>query len=178
MKKITISGLAGSGKSTIGKLLANELEYNFISAGNISRQFALENYGVDINRFQQICSEHPEIDLELDKYFGLIGQNQANFVMDYRLGSFFIKDGFHIFLQVSDHEAAERIKMSDRGNEFKSDCIEEKVKLLNKRNQMMRERFIKLYNFDFTNERNYNLVINTNNKSPKEILNYLKTRLC
>jgi len=162
MKKITLSGLAGSGKSTVGKLLANKLGCRFISAGEISRQFATEKYGVDINTFQKICSEKPSIDVELDKYFEQQGQKLSNFVMDYRLGSLFIQDGYHIFLDVSNEEAARRIKMSERGNEFLHDDFNHKLQQLNERNKLMRERFMKLYNFDFTDHKNYHLVINTN----------------
>ena len=38
---------------------------------------------------------------------------------------------------------------------------------------MMKERFLKLYDFDFTNILNYNLVINTDNKTPNEILKFI-----
>jgi cytidylate kinase len=40
--KITIFGLAGSGTSTIGKLLCEKLGYKFMSSGNIMRSWAKE----------------------------------------------------------------------------------------------------------------------------------------
>lgn len=39
-KRISISGLAGSGKSTVGKLLSEKLNYEFVSVGNYSRILA------------------------------------------------------------------------------------------------------------------------------------------
>ena len=45
MHKITISGLAGSGKSTVGRLLASKLNVPFISMGNTTRAFAQAQWG-------------------------------------------------------------------------------------------------------------------------------------
>lgn len=50
---MTLSGLAGSSKSTVGKILQEKLNFEFISVGNFSRDFAFNNYGLDINQFQE-----------------------------------------------------------------------------------------------------------------------------
>lgn len=173
MGKITLSGLAGSGKSTIGKMLAAKLNYKFVSVGDFSRRYAMEKYGADINQFQQICKENPDIDRELDKEFEQFGKVNDNFVIDYRLGSLFIPDGFHVYLDVSDLVAAKRVKMNDRGNEFNTDNIDVKMAVIISRNQIMIKRFIDLYNFNFTLKNNYNLVVNTDNHDAEEIVNYL-----
>ena len=52
--KITISGEVASGKSTIGKLLAEKLSYSFASIGNQTRAYAQEN-GKSIIEFQRDC---------------------------------------------------------------------------------------------------------------------------
>jgi len=46
-ERITLSGFAGTGKSTVGKILANELEFEFISVGDFSREFAEKEYDDD-----------------------------------------------------------------------------------------------------------------------------------
>lgn len=53
---ITISGFAGAGKSTIGGLLSDALGFKFISVGNFSRKYAMENYDMTINEFQNLLS--------------------------------------------------------------------------------------------------------------------------
>ena len=65
--KITLSGLAGSGKTTVGELIKSNLGYNFVSIGNYSRQFAKNNYNMTINEFQEKCKQEPELDFQLDK---------------------------------------------------------------------------------------------------------------
>lgn len=47
--KITLSGFAGTGKSTIGKHIAGKLSFEFISVGDFSRQFVKGNYKI-VNR--------------------------------------------------------------------------------------------------------------------------------
>lgn len=50
--KITLSEVVASGKSTVGKLLAEQLGYKFISIGNKTRERA-EREGLTIFEFQQ-----------------------------------------------------------------------------------------------------------------------------
>ncbi|MDO3424269.1 AAA family ATPase [Chryseobacterium sp. APV1] len=66
--KITLSGEVASGKSTVGKLLAEQLGYQFISLGNLIRERA-ENEGLNIFEFQRRCTENPETDKEIDREF-------------------------------------------------------------------------------------------------------------
>ncbi len=49
--RITLSGLAGSGKSTVGKQLAKALKLDFHSIGEISRNKAKEK-NMSISEFQ------------------------------------------------------------------------------------------------------------------------------
>jgi predicted cytidylate kinase len=163
MNKITLSGFAGSGKSTVGKILKEKLDYEFISVGNVSREFAQKEYGLTINEFQEKCKKEPELDDLIDERFSQLCNGTDNIVADYRLGFHFVKNAFHVFLRVSDNIAASRIQNDDRGKEnVNPDSIK-------KRNQDMRQRFIDKYKVDFTDESNYDLVIDTDNLSPKDI---------
>ena len=49
--KITLSGFAGTGKSTVGKMIQEKLNFEFISIGNYTRNYAKETYGMTINEF-------------------------------------------------------------------------------------------------------------------------------
>jgi cytidylate kinase len=173
MKKITISGLAGSGKSTIGKMLAEELRIPFISAGEISRKFAHEAYRLNINQFQELCNQKPEIDKDLDGYFCKVTSELNEFVIDYRLGRLFIPDAFHLYLNVSDEIAANRIQAADRYHEFESNDLCTKLTVLKRRNNQMRERFYSLYGFDFTDPCHYNLIVEMDCLSPSEAVKFI-----
>lgn len=153
--KITISGIAGSGKTTLGKALAEELSAEFVSVGSFSRELANNTLGMDINQFQEYCKSHPEMDMDIDHKINTYLSSLEKVVADYRLGPKFIPEGFHVFLEVSESEAHRRITNAKRSNEK---TTKQEIK---KRNKVMRQRFIQLYGFDFLDKNNYNLILNT-----------------
>jgi len=176
MKKITISGLAGSGKSTVGKLLASKLNIPFISMGDMSRKFAKEKFVININEFQMHCAHNRDIDKNLDLEFEKLGREQYEFIMDYRLGPLIIPEGFHIYLKVNELTAASRIKACDRGDEFINDSIDYRLTVLRERNVSMIERFKSLYKFDFTHPDHYDLIVDTDLLSPEKCVEYILSR--
>ena len=154
MNKITLSGFAGTGKSTAGEILRDKLEYEFVSVGDFSRDYA-QKMGLTINEFQKKCEKEPELDDLIDEKFKQLCNEKENIVADYRLGFHFVKNAFNVLLKVSDKVAAERIKKANRKKESTD------IESIKKRNQEMKQRFIDKYGIDFTNENNYDLVINT-----------------
>lgn len=177
MHKITISGLAGSGKSTVGKLFASKLNVPFISMGNTTRAFAMEKYGMDINQFQELCASDPKIDKELDREFERLGRETEGFVLDYRLGALFVPQGFHVYLHVDEAIAAARINPAERGNEFIDESLDGRIATIQKRNRVMIDRFINSYGFDFTDPKHYHLVIDTAGIRTENVIDRLLTRL-
>ena len=119
--KITLSGFAGSGKSTIGKNLQEALHFEFISVGNFSRKLAKEEYGMTINEFQQQCKDNPALDAEIDQKFQASCNSRDRLIIDYRLGFKFVQNAFHVLLKVSDAVAANRIQTANRVVQVNSD---------------------------------------------------------
>ena len=148
--KITLSGEVASGKTTIGKLIAEQLQYNFISIGNKTRAFA-EQRGMSIVEFQQACLTNPELDKKIDKEFADECNSTNNLIIDYRLGFKFIENAFHIFLKISNEKAIERLKNANRANETHH--------TINERNQTFKTQFLSAYGIDYTNEENYDLIV-------------------
>lgn len=168
--RVTISGSVGSGKSTIGNLLSKELNTEFISVGNLSRKRALL-MGMDIDQFQLYLKKHPQLDKEMDIFIANEMNSKTNFILDYRLGYHFIENSFNILLKVSPEIALNRI--SDRQNsdeKYFQLTDEERILKMANRNKSMRDRFFELYNTDFLNEGNYQLVIQTDLLKPSEII--------
>jgi radical S-adenosyl methionine domain-containing protein 2 len=175
-KKISISGLAGSGKSTVGKLLAKRLNYNFESIGNYSRDLALREFGMTINEFQEYCKAHPEMDKKIDDYFIQNCSLKSNLIIDYRLAFHFLNDCFHVFLTVSDEVAAYRIQQAnDRTSEKEGNA--DIAMMIKKRNATMRDRFSQIYNADFADQKNYHLVLNTDKLTPDELVERIIEKL-
>jgi predicted cytidylate kinase len=154
-KRITISGNAGSGKSTAAKLLAKSLNYEYVSIGDFSRKYAQEQFNMNINEFQDYCKQYPEEDKKIDEKFMEYCNSKESLVIDYRLGFLFVKGSYNILLTVSDEIAAKRIQKAGRMNE-NTDLIS-----IRKRNKQMRLRFLKLYKVDFLDKSNYHIVIDT-----------------
>lgn len=65
-KIITIFGLTGTGTSTCGKILAQKLNYDFLSTGNLIRKMAQER-NMSLNEPEEEMKEDTKIDIEFDK---------------------------------------------------------------------------------------------------------------
>lgn len=163
--KITISGEVASGKSTVGRLLAEKLSYPFISIGNKTRDYA-ESRGQSIVEFQRECLTNPELDKENDLKFSKECNALQNAIIDYRLGFKFIDRAFHIFLTVSEATAIKRMATANRQNEDAT--------TLRERNETFNKQFKNAYGIDYTAHENYNLVIDADQfKSAEEISEHI-----
>ena len=118
---------------------------------------------MDINEFQDYVKDKPQIDIKLDSSFSDKCNLHSNLIIDWRLGFHFVKNSFNVFLKVSKETAAQRLKLANRIDEFQDDNIELILQKSKDRNSKMRERFITLYNVDFADETNYDLVLDTDN---------------
>lgn len=170
---IILSGKAGSGKTTVGRLLASSLDYEFVSMGNFSRNHARVHHDMDINQFQDYCKAHPEIDAQLDDWFVKDIADRATagqgLVVDYRLGVHFFPKARSFFLEVSEAVAACRVATRK----------DETGETIEARNQKMRHRLLAAYGFDFTDLARYDLTVSTDTLKEAEvvetILAYLST---
>lgn len=149
-KRITLSGEVASGKSTIGKLLAEKLGYTFVSIGDKIRAYA-ESKKMNILEFQKECLKNPDTDKQIDLLFSEECNAQENLVIDYRLGFKFITDAFHIYLKVSEKTAVERLKYTGRANETHLTVQE--------RNAIFTKQFLNAYQIDYTNDSNYDIIV-------------------
>ncbi len=175
--KIVLSGNAGSGKSTVGKLLAENLRIEFLSVGDICRKKAV-SMGMDINQFQEYLRTNDEFDKSMDHYIAEYARCQQNYVLDYRLGFYFLPESFKVLLKVSDEVALKRISnRSGIGENLVSGQPSDLALLLKSRNELMRQRFISIYNADFIDERNYDFVLDTTLIGPEDIRNQIIERL-
>lgn len=175
---ITLSGLAGSGKSSVGQQLASALNCEFVSAGSLARAEAGQR-GVTIQQFQEILLEEGEdFDQYLDQEMVNWASQRKKGVMDYRMGFFHIPDAMSVFLSVSPEVAALRVAGAHRSQEFSENSSPEAIeKSLNQRNFQMAERLKTLYGADFSNSENYDLVIDTDSKTVEEVVEEIIARL-
>lgn len=166
---ITLSGMLGSGKSTIGQMLAKQLGFAFYSTGSVQREIAKE-YGVTTLELNEMCKTHPEIDKKIDSVFIKLPLQGMNYVVDSRMAFHFIPSSFKVKLNVDTQIAGERI-MNDtlRTGERKYATVQEAVASLLSRRALEVERFKRIYQVDIDNDENFDMVLDTTYQKPEVI---------
>lgn len=180
MKKriITIAGKPGSGKSTTAKLLAERLQLTHYSTGDFFRQIGKE-MGLDALETNKAAENAKEIDHKVDERQKLLGETEDNFVIDARLGWFFIPNSFKVYLDLDLEVAAKRIldnmDQARVESEHLPDTPSAYAELLRERLDSESKRYVNLYNVDPSNLGNYDLVIDTGNKTPEQIVGQIQS---
>ena len=176
MTKITITGDLGSGKSAVSKILCARTGYNYISTGQIQRNLALE-MGIDTLAMNRRADTDPSIDERIDGIFIALGDDPKAFVVDSRMAWFFLPNSFKIYLQTDLQISATRILNDPDGNSEQYETIDEAMNKIKTRKERESARFLTKYNADCANMNNFDVVINTNTRSPEMvaelILNFL-----
>ena len=167
---ITISGTPGSGKGTVGRLLAQRLGYRFYSMGDIRRKYA-QDRGMSIEELNEISEKDPASDNLVDEYQEKIGEREDKIVIDSRLGFHFIPHSFKIFLDADERTRAQRIMNDSRSSE-KYKSIEDAVQGLRKRQESDEKRYKNLYNANPYDKKSvgYDLIVDTSENKPEELV--------
>ena len=182
---ISFNGDHGSGKSTIAKKIAQDLNYEYYYTGNIFRSMAKEK-GMAYVQFLELMDQDSSIDREVDDKTALIGKTKDNLVFDSRMAWHFIPHSLKIFLKADENEAAKRMflhlkkeRSDQRINEDKQIESPEDILKSNKhRKESDSRRYQTLYGVDIWDERNYDYVLDTTKLEIEEvhqkILEFLK----
>jgi cytidylate kinase len=169
---ITITGLPGSGKTTIAKMISEHFKIPWHSMGDLRGKMALER-GMTLDELNKLGEQEIFTDKDADDYQIKLGWSGESFVIDGRLSWHFIPNSFKIFLDVNPEVAAKRIMgapRADRQDEKEYSSAEEAKTALAERVASDQRRYKKYYNLDILDKSHYDLVIDTSDKTPKEIL--------
>lgn len=173
MATITISGPPGSGTTTISKLLSKRLKLPHVYAGEIFRKEA-EKRGMTLSDFSKYCEEHPEIDKELDDHQVRI-LKKGNVILEGRLSGWLAHlnniPAFKILLKADRETRLNRIMKREGGDR------EKRRKEMVEREQSEARRYREFYGIDINDESIYDLVIDTSDKTPDEIVNIILNSL-
>lgn len=157
---IAISGMSGSGKNTVGEIVAKKLgmrtiEYTF-------KDYAKE-MGIDLMEFQKMARKDEKIDKEFDKR-QVTAANKGNCVITTWLGPWMVKKAnLRIWLDANEETRARRI--SGRETMTKAQALAH----LRKRDKDNVDRYRKLYGIDIRSREIFDIIINTEKFSPEEI---------
>ena len=175
---ITISGIPGSGKSTVGKVLAEKLKYQYLSMGDMRGEIA-KRHNITIDELNKIGETEAWTDKEIDDYQKNLGQTGDNLVVEGRLSFHFIPHSYKVFLDVHTTEAARRALKSraQRLDEKLPETIEETEKQLLKRLESDKARYQKYYQVDYDAPANFDLFLNTTNLSIQEVVDIILDKI-
>jgi len=166
---ITISGMPGSGKSSVAKELAKGLNLKHYSIGDLRGKIAMDK-GMTLDELNKIGEKEDWTDKEADLYQKELGEKEDNFVIDGRLSYYFIPKSFKVFLDVNSRTGAERIFKDQREDEEKKESIEEMEQAIDQRFESDKKRYKKYYNINFPNKKDFDLVIDTTNLTLKQVV--------
>jgi cytidylate kinase len=159
---ITITGNLGSGKSTICKLLNEKYQFEIYSTGKVQRELARQMNMTTLELNQLMCSDRKYDKMIDDETARISRENKdKDIIFDSRLAWHFVEHSFKVFVSVSLEEAAERVMNDQRGAEEKYSSLEEAKLLLAERAATERVRYKDIYNLNYMDFSNYNLIIDS-----------------
>lgn len=181
---ITITGNLGSGKSTVCKILQDKYGFEIYSTGKVQRELAKELNMTTLEFNKKMCNDH-KYDNMIDEATARISRENRNkkIIFDSRLAWNFVEKSFKVFLSVQIDIAAQRVMNdTERGEVESYSSFEEAKDQLLQRASTEKLRYKDIYNLDYFDFNNYNLIIDSSYNNPdkiaeiiiKQALNYEK----
>lgn len=173
---ITLTGNLGSGKSTLSKILEEEYGYEIFSTGKVIRKIA-EEHGLSVLEMNELMNKDPKYDHEIDDTTARISRENPDksILFDSRLAWHFVDKSFKVFLSVSLDVAAKRVAGdASRGEVEHYASLEDAKENLKKRAQTEDIRYKDLYNIEYFDYSNYNLVLDSTDCTPDILAKILK----
>lgn len=161
---ITITGKIGAGKTEIVKKISEILNMQTYSGSETFRKLARKQ-NMTINEFNEYVKDNPKIDREIDDATAEHIKDKNNIIIDARLGWYIVPESFKVYVKVNLDNAAKRI-IEDSINRGKEEEYENELVAKNSiiiREHFEKVRYLKEYKVDISDEKHYDLIIDTTN---------------
>jgi len=166
---ITISGVPGSGKTTVARQLAERLGLPHVYAGDLYRQEAKAR-GLSLDAFNALCEQDHSIDRALDAAMAERAK-QGNVVLEGRLAGYLAADNrldaLKVWLDASDETRARRVAQRE-GSDWRAVLDENRL-----RHGSDSSRYKAIYGYDLADHGVYDLVLATDDRTPEDLVDEL-----
>ncbi|MFA5363632.1 MAG: cytidylate kinase family protein [Candidatus Bathyarchaeia archaeon] len=170
---ICISGMTGSGKSTVAKKIAEKYGLDYYSGGNAMRVLAQEEgYNSEVTgwwesaeglKFLQQRMNNPAFDKKIDDMLLEYGK-KGNVVLDSWTMPWLLDEGFKVWLEASPKVRAQRVVTRDGLS------TEDAMAALVEKDAQTRKIYKNLYGFDLGLDLSpFNLILTTDDLEPEEV---------
>jgi cytidylate kinase len=167
---ITISGPAGSGKSTAAAALADRLDYDHVSGGDIFRELADEK-GLTPLELNKRAEEDDTIDRDLDRRLREVAAERDDLVLESRLAGWMAGEhaDFRVWLDAPLSVRARRI------SEREDKSVDLARRETQDRANSEARRYQDYYGIEIENLEIYDLVLNTARLDPDGVVDAIAT---
>jgi CMP/dCMP kinase len=174
---ICISGLAGTGKSTLSKKIAEKYSLRYFSGGDVLKEIARQaGYDVTIQgwwespeglKFLNKRVNDPKFDKEVDDKLLQFAQ-QGNVLLDSWTMPWLIKEGFKIWLEASFEKRAARVAVRD------GMTVSQALEVLKEKEAHTKSIYKSLYGFGLGEDfKPFDFILDTDNLSANEVFEVL-----
>jgi predicted cytidylate kinase len=177
--RITISGMPGSGKTTVAKVLSEKLRLKHYYIGAMRREIARQR-GITLNELNRLGESDPSTDKVVDDYLINLGKTEDDFIAEGRTASYFIPDSVKIFIAVDVRVGAGRIlkdavekgKAQER-NEKVAASVDGQAKLLQERIDSDKLRYKRYYGSTMFERKMYDLWLDSTDMIPEQVVSQI-----
>ena len=167
---ITISGLPGSGKTTVARLLAARLGIPHVYAGDIYRAEA-EARGLSLAELNALAERDHSIDRALDDR--MAAQARAGgVILEGRLAAFVARqeqvDALKVWLTASDAVRAHRVAGREGAN------VAAVLAENDARQQSDARRYLEIYGWDLDDTSLYDLLLDSDDRTPEALADVIQ----
>jgi cytidylate kinase len=162
---ITISGLPGSGTSTVASRVASSLGLERLDGGTAFRAMAAER-GLTVSAFSELAESDPSIDLELDQRLATRARD-GEIVLESRLAGWIATNehlpALRVWIDCDDGERARRVAARERISPA------EALVANARREASERQRYLAYYGISFGDRSIYDLVLDSTTAAPNAL---------
>ncbi|MCL2862949.1 MAG: AAA family ATPase [Methanimicrococcus sp.] len=177
---LTISGLPGTGTTTVSKILQERADMDFISSGEIFRSIAID-LGLSLDEFGKLAEKDISYDRQIDERQKELSKTKDNLIMEGRLAGHMSLDAppgkkvLRVLLKAPLDIRVRRIMQRENSSSsFKFELDKTKT-----REESERIRYETYYGIDIEDMSVYDLIIDSSKFDPETISDIiLKAKAC